>query len=139
VRWELDLRGFQHVQLIASGGLDEPDIAALRPYVYGFGVGTSIAGARVLDAGMDIVEIEGRPIAKRGKMSGAKQVWRDPHTLEDIVLPLGWEPERPGLVPQLTPLIRQGRLLADVPTPREIRQRVLDQLPLVADEIVPTR
>ena len=29
---------------------------------------------------MDIIEIEGAPIGKRGKMSGAKQTWRDDAT-----------------------------------------------------------
>jgi nicotinate phosphoribosyltransferase len=139
VRWELDLRGFQHVQLIVSGGLDEPDIAALAPLVYGFGVGTSMANARVIDAGMDIVEIEGRPIAKRGKLSGAKQVWRDPQTLTDIVLPLEWPAPAPEGVALMQPLLAHGEPLAPLPPPRELRQRVLEQLPRVAHEVVPQR
>ena len=58
VRWELDLRGFQHVKIVASGGLDEREVNTLYPYVDGFGVGTSIANARTIDFGMDIVEIQ---------------------------------------------------------------------------------
>jgi nicotinate phosphoribosyltransferase len=137
VRWELDLRGFQHVQLIASGGLDEAEVAELQPFVDGFGVGTSIANARTIDFGMDIVEIEGTPVAKRGKMSGAKQVWRDPTTLQDIVLPLGVEPGVTGLNSILMPLIDGGRLVDPLPSVRAIRQRVLDQLALVGHEVVP--
>ncbi len=137
VRWELDLRGFQHVQLIASGGLDEKTVAELQPYVDGFGVGTSIANARTIDFGMDIVEIEGTPVAKRGKMSGAKQVWRDPVSLQDVVLPLGVEPAVPGLEAVLVPLIDGGKLIDPLPTVRSIRQRVLDQLVLVGHEVVP--
>ncbi len=76
IRWELDIRGFKDVKLMASGGLDEQDIANLSDIVDAFGVGTSISGARVLDFSMDIVEINGKPIAKRGKKSGAKKVIR---------------------------------------------------------------
>lgn len=137
VRWELDLRGFTHVQLIASGGLDEKEVAELQPFVDGFGVGTSIANARTIDFGLDIVEIDGRPIAKRGKMSGAKQVWRDPLTLQDIVLPLGVEPPVSSLEPVLVPLMEHGKLIDPLPAVREIRQRVLDQLAIVGSEIVP--
>jgi nicotinate phosphoribosyltransferase len=105
--------------------------------VDGFGVGTSIANARTIDFGMDIVEIEGTPVAKRGKMSGAKQVWRDPTTLQDIVLPLGVEPGVTGLNSILMPLIDGGRLVDPLPSVRAIRQRVLDQLALVGHEVVP--
>lgn len=137
VRWELDLRGFQHVKLIASGGLDEKTVAELEPYVDGFGVGTSIANARTIDFGMDIIEIEGEPVAKRGKMSGAKQVWRDSATLRDVVLPLGVDPDESGRDAVLIPLMKRGRLVGPLPDERSIRQRVLDQLALVGQEVVP--
>src|SRR2546421_432077 len=78
VRWELDLRGFRHVKIIASGGIDEYEILNLNPLVDSYGVGTSIANAPVLNLGLDIMEIEGRPMAKRGKWSGAKDVLRRP-------------------------------------------------------------
>lgn len=135
VRWELDLRGFQHVELIASGGLDEPEIAALKDLVFGFGVGTSIANARTIDYSMDIIEIEGAPIGKRGKMSGAKQTWRDDATLRDIVLPL--EATREGERPMLQPLMRNGQLVDAYPDARSIRSHVMQQLALVGDEVVP--
>lgn len=137
VRWELDLRGFQHVKLIASGGLDEQSVAELEPHVDGFGVGTSIANARTIDFGMDIIEIEGAPVAKRGKMSGAKQVWRDPATLHDIVMPLGSEPAEAGRVAALIPLIEHGTLVSPLPDVRDIRRRVLEQLAIVGPEVVP--
>ena len=57
------------------------------PLVDGYGVGTSIANAPVLSFALDIMEIEGRPMAKRGKRSGAKQVWRVPGTVQNLVLP----------------------------------------------------
>ena len=137
VRWELDLRGFQHVKLIASGGLDERTVAELEPFVDGFGVGTSIANARTIDFGMDIIEIDGNPVAKRGKMSGAKQVWRDPTTLQDLVLPLGVEPDGACRDAALQPLMERGRLVDPLPDVRSIRQRVLGQLAIVGAEVVP--
>lgn len=138
VRWELDLRGFEHVQLVVSGGLDETDIPALAPLVYGFGVGTSIANARTIDFGLDIVEIEGRPVSKRGKMSGAKQVWRNPETLLDTVVPLSVPAPHAGAVAMMQPLIERGHRVAELPSAREIRAHVLRQLAVVGSEIVPT-
>src|SRR5689334_11674263 len=89
VRWELNMRGFDHVKIVASGGVDEYEILRLNPVVDGYGVGTSIANAPVLNFGLDIMEIEGRPMAKRGKWSGAKDVLRKRGTLETVVLPAG--------------------------------------------------
>jgi nicotinate phosphoribosyltransferase len=138
VRWELDLRGYSHVKLVVSGGLDEVEVAELQPWVYGFGVGTSIANARTIDFAMDIVEIDGQPVGKRGKMSGAKQVWREMSSLRDTVLPFGAGAPTGGHEPMMVPLIERGRLVDALPAPRAIRQRALDQLALVGSEIVPT-
>lgn len=134
VRWELDLRGFNHVKIVVSGGLDEDDVARLRPLVDGFGVGTSIANARTIDFAMDIVEIDGKPTGKRGKLSGAKQVWRDLTTCQDLVLPLG----QAGPVAResmLVSQIEQGRLVEPLPSARQIRDYVLVQLKSVAAEV----
>ena len=87
VRWELNLRGFDHVKIVASGGIDEYEILHLNPVVDSYGVGTSIANAPVLNFALDIVEIDGRPMAKRGKWSGAKDVLRRRGTLETAVVP----------------------------------------------------
>jgi nicotinate phosphoribosyltransferase len=73
-RWELELRGLGHVRFYVSGGIREEDIPVLNPLVHGYGIGTSISNAPVIDFAMDIVEIDGKPIAKRGKWSGSKQV-----------------------------------------------------------------
>jgi nicotinate phosphoribosyltransferase len=133
VRWELDLRGFQHVKLIASGGVDEYEILHLNPLVDAYGVGTSIANAPVLNFGLDIMEIEGKPFAKRGKMSGAKDVLRCQHCQATVVVPRGraagtctcgqgrWEV-------LLKPLVRGGRIVRDLPPPRTVRDHVLEQL-----------
>jgi nicotinate phosphoribosyltransferase len=100
--------------------------------VDGYGVGTSIASAPVLSFALDIMEIEGRPMAKRGKRSGAKQVWRLPDSVRNIVLPA----HKPAPVtadgrpaePLLKPLIARGRLVRDLPPPRTVRDYVLEQM-----------
>jgi nicotinate phosphoribosyltransferase len=132
VRWELDLRGFQHVKIITSGGIDEYEILKLNPLVDAYGVGTSIANAPVLNFALDIMEIEGRPMAKRGKWSGAKDVLRCRRCRDTVVVPAG-TPPRPcacggGRESVLKPLVRAGRLARDLPPPRTIRDHVLDQL-----------
>src|SRR3989338_6122748 len=141
VRWELDIRGFEHVKILASGGIDEYEILRLNPLVDGYGVGTSIANAPVLSFPLDIMEIEGRPMAKRGKRSGAKQVWRMPGSVQNTVLPahkpapIGAD-GRPaeGL---LKPLIASGRLVRDLPPPRSIREYVLEQMARI--DLAPAR
>src|SRR5947199_834115 len=132
VRWELDIRGFEHVKILASGGIDEYEILKLNPLVDGYGVGTSIANAPVLSFALDIMEIEGQPMAKRGKRSGSKQVWRVPGTVRNVVLPAGKPaPKGPdgrrgeGL---LKPLIVDGRDVRDLPPPRTLREYVLEQM-----------
>src|SRR5512134_156807 len=134
VRWELDLRGFEHVKLIASGGVDEHEILRLNPIVDAYGVGTSIANAPVLNFGLDIMEIEGRPMAKRGKWSGAKDVLRCPVCRTTLVVPKGREPaascgcEQGRWELMLKPLVQAGRIVRDLPPPRTVRDYVLEQL-----------
>lgn len=132
VRWELDIRGFEHVKILASGGIDEYEILKLNPLVDGYGVGTSIANAPVLSFALDIVEIEGQPMAKRGKRSGAKQVWRSPGTVKNVVLPAAKPapvgPDGRAAEPMLKPLILGGRIARDLPPPRTLREHVLEQM-----------
>lgn len=87
VRWELGLRGFGDVRVIVSGGLDEHEIAGLAAVTDAFGVGTAISNAPVVDFSFDLVEVNGRPSAKRGKRSGHKQVWECPACRTRSVLP----------------------------------------------------
>ena len=128
VRWELNLRGFDHVKLIASGGIDEYEILRLNPVADSYGVGTSIANAPVLNFALDIMEIEGRAMSKRGKMSGAKDVLRRRGTLETIVIPAGTASPAGTWDPMLKPLVTGGRVARDLPPPRTIRDFVLEQL-----------
>jgi nicotinate phosphoribosyltransferase len=109
--------------------VDEYEILRLNPVVDSYGVGTSIANAPVLNFALDIMEIEGRPTAKRGKWSGAKQVFRRRGSLETAVVPAGATPPGPGpWDPLLKPLTKAGRIVRDLPPPRTIRDFVLDQL-----------
>lgn len=76
VRHRLDLAGFAHVGVFVSGGLTAERIRqfiAEKAPVNGFGVGSSISGAPPIDFTADIHELEGRAIAKRGRLPGLTQ------------------------------------------------------------------
>jgi len=133
VRWELDLRGFKEVKLFVSGGIDEKKIAELNPLVDGYGIGTAISNAPVMDFAMDIVEINGEPIAKRGKMSGSKGIYRCPNCFVHSMIPEGSKPKKicncnSEYENLLKPIITDGRLLRPLTKPQEIREYVLKQL-----------
>jgi nicotinate phosphoribosyltransferase len=136
VRWELDLRGYRHVKLFVSGGLDEEEILKLNPAADAYGVGTAISNAPVLNFAMDIVEVDGVPTAKRGKMSGRKVVYRCSRCRRTQVLPAGVpRPDCCGgeMVSLLQPLVEDGRLVRALPDVHVIRHQVLadlDQVPL---------
>ncbi len=73
VRAWLDLEGFKDVTIFVSGGLDPERIRYFIENgapVDGFGVGSYISGAKPIDFTADLHEIEGKPIAKRGRMPG---------------------------------------------------------------------
>jgi nicotinate phosphoribosyltransferase len=131
VRWELNLRGFSSVKLFLSGGMTEGTIRELNPLADAYGVGTAISNAPVMDFALDIVEIEGRPMAKRGKRSGRKAVYRCLGCRERWVLPAdASSPSCPcgGSVESLlVPLLRQGRIVHELPSTQEIRSRVLTE------------
>lgn len=140
VRWELNLRGYEGVKIFVSGGLNEDTVKELAEAgADAFGVGTWVSGAPTLDFAMDIVEVDGVPHAKRGKLGGKKQVWRCKECLSDIVTPADAAQPRCGecrgdTEPMLKPLIKDGRIVAPLRTPREIREHVLSQLQRLAGE-----
>ncbi len=73
VRARLDLAGYRHVRIIVSGGLT-PDrmkyfLDNAAP-VDSFGVGSYVSGARPIDFTGDLKEIDGKPVAKRGRIPG---------------------------------------------------------------------
>jgi len=73
VRARLDQAGYGHVKIFISGGLDAERIRMFvesSAPVDGFGVGSYISGARPIDFTADLHEIDGRPVAKRGRIPG---------------------------------------------------------------------
>jgi nicotinate phosphoribosyltransferase len=73
VRARLDQAGFRHVQITVSGGLNPERIAYFKEAgapVDSFAVGSYISGATPIDFTGDIKEIDGQPIAKRGRIPG---------------------------------------------------------------------
>ena len=136
VRWTLDLHGYNHVKIIVSGGLDENKIRELRDVADAFGVGTSIAFPPSIDISMDIVEVERGgewiPISKRGKLPGAKKLYRC-KPLNDIVTP--WSQDKPPLCsdgspakPLMKKYVENGKIVEKLPSINEIRSYVLEQL-----------
>ena len=71
VKRRLEMAGAGHVDIIVSGGLDPERIRVLSAAgAAAFGVGSYIAHASPRDMTMDIKEIDGKPIAKRGRIPG---------------------------------------------------------------------
>jgi nicotinate phosphoribosyltransferase len=71
IRARLDQAGFPQVKLFASGGINEermPDL--IEAGIDAFGVGSFISRAPAIDMTMDLKEIAGNPIAKRGRIPG---------------------------------------------------------------------
>jgi len=134
VRWELDFRGYNHVKIFVSGGLNDESIADLSlAGADGFGVGTSVSNAPSIDFAMDIVEADGKPVAKRGKLGGRKIVWRcDDCLIERVAAAPATEPKCPncgGRMRKLfAPLLSKGRLSKTLPSADHIRETVLGQL-----------
>jgi nicotinate phosphoribosyltransferase len=143
VRRILDDGGLSAVAILASGGLDEDDLARIirsGAPINGFGMGTSLTtsfDAPALDCAYKLQEYAGLARRKRsaGKATwpGRKQVWRrfgaDGRIAGDIV---ALEDERPDGEPLLEPVMQGGRRLAPAPSLARIREhaaRGLERLP----------
>lgn len=71
VRARLDQAGFTYVKIFVSGGLTPERISILsKEPVDAFGVGSYISDASPIDMTLDIKEVKGKPIAKRGRIPG---------------------------------------------------------------------
>lgn len=132
VRWELDLRGFNEVRLFVSGGLNEFEILRLNNIADAFGVGTCLSNAPVIDFSLDLVEIEGKPLAKRGKKSGHKKVLqcKDCHKL--LIVPEKKKISKcecgGDFLLSLRKLIKKGKITESLPSPQKIRSFTMNQL-----------
>jgi len=140
VRWELDIRGYKNVKIFVSGGLNEESIRILKDCpVDGFGIGTSVANAPTIDFAMNIIEINNKPVAKRGTFGGEKRVWRCPKCFSDLAtLAKGKAPTckrcKKKMQPLLKPLLRNGKIVGKLKPAREIRKQVLKDLKKVGLE-----
>lgn len=133
VRWELDIRGYENVKLFVSGGINEEGILKYNPWADAYGVGTHISNSPVINFAMDIVEIDGKPSAKRGKKSGRKQLWECPscksrkQTLTGVneVVCTECGSKMKAL---LSGYLDNGKRLKPSCSPREIREGVLQNI-----------
>ncbi|MEM2143101.1 MAG: nicotinate phosphoribosyltransferase [Candidatus Thorarchaeota archaeon] len=141
VRWELDVRGYKHVKIFVSGGLDAEEMRRLSDApVDGYGVGSAISNARPIDYAMDIVSLyedgSWTPAAKRGKMSGRKRVYRCESCLRLRVMlvddPPPACPECGKVMSSLSvQLMHSGVPVSEVHPPERLRERVLQQLTMI--------
>ena len=129
IRWELNIRGRRDVKIFVSGGVKIEDILSLKDIVDAFGVGTSIAGAKPMDFALDIVEKEGKFVAKRGKRGGMKQVYRDWRTLEDEVR-LFKDPAPEGKEPLIRKVMENGKILeeSDMESARKLALKQMETI-----------
>ncbi len=109
LRWELDAQGHEDVDIFLSGGLGPADLRELRDVADGFGVGSYISNADPVDFALDIVAVDGEPIAKRGKLSGVKSVYRTADGGHHVGLRDGAGPTDGESL--LEPLLRDGTLV----------------------------
>ncbi len=111
VRWELDSRGYDDVDIFCSGGLGPDQLCELRDVADGFGVGSYITSRDPVDFSLDIVTRDGEPISKRGKLSGVKEVYRTPEGGHHVTLADRDGPD--GGDPLLEPLVRDGEIVRE--------------------------
>ncbi len=135
VRWELDTRGFEDVDIFLSGGIDAEAITELRDVADGFGIGGYVANSDPVDFSLDIVEVEGEPAAKRGEKGYAKQVFRK--NRQDVVVPEG---EEAGGTPQLKKIIEKGEVVEEDLSYGTAREHLLNTISdWPADQLLPFR
>jgi nicotinate phosphoribosyltransferase len=110
VKWALDVHGHD-VDVFVSGGLGPDELRNLRDVADGFGVGGYVSNADPVDFALDIVEMDGEPAAKRGKLGGVKEVYRTPDGGHHVGLRGRDGPDDGERL--LEPLVRGGELVAD--------------------------
>ncbi|WP_406692506.1 nicotinate phosphoribosyltransferase [Saccharopolyspora sp. ID03-671] len=136
-REQLDSLGASNTRVVVSGDLDEYAIASLRAEpVDGYGVGTSLvtgSGAPTAEMVYKLVEVEGRPVAKRsshkesrGGRKAAIRRYKDTGTaVEEVVHRVGAEPDLGPHDRRLQiPLIRDGKRVEGLPTLEQDRERL---------------
>lgn len=130
IRWTLHLMGRDDVRIVVSGGIGERTVRELREVVDAFGVGTSITYPRPVDMSMDIVEklVDGEwvPYTKRGKLPGARKVYRCGALDYEIT---HWAEKPRRCSEELTKQwLANGKLVRELPSLRNIHEYVIEQL-----------
>lgn len=136
VRRVLDEAGASDVPIIASGGLDEHDVARLVAAgapIGAFGLGTRIdtsADAPSLDLVYKLVRVDDRDVLK---LSAGKETWAGPKAVHRFVgadgrlardrLAAADEPLPAGAAALLSPVMAGGEVLRPHPTLQEVRAR----------------
>ena len=143
----LDETGLGHVQVFASGGLDEFEIDALLSAgapIDGFGVGTKVgvsADAPWTDCAYKLVEYGGKPrlklSPKKQTLPGRKQVYRsrdgDGAYLRDVIsLAEEGAPER-GAEPLLRQVMTEGRSAEPPDSLERLRERFAEEFSRLPD------
>ena len=121
---------------VNSGGMESNLAVGFRwqRRVGGVKGGLTLSAPRsVINFAMDVVQKVGDPVAKRGKLGGKKQVWRCERCSLDLVVPFNASgPPCPTCasqtIPMLQPLMRNGRVVTELPSTTEIRNYVIRQL-----------
>jgi nicotinate phosphoribosyltransferase len=126
----LDGAGLTAVRIVASGGLDEHEVADLVRVgapVDAYGIGTQMgvsADAPFVDSVYKLVVYDGRPVLKlsadKATLPGEKQVYR---TAEGDTIALRDEPPPPDAQPLLLKVIEGGRRAAGPDTLEAMRAR----------------
>jgi nicotinate phosphoribosyltransferase len=137
VRWELDARGYHRVKIYVSGNLGETAIRSLARHADGFYVEDTIAAAPVVDFGLDIVEVDGEPRARRGILSGRKHLWRCESCGNRGIAPVG---ARLGRCPRcrghlgdaLITMLEGGVPVGSAPQASAARRRAMDEVRIAA-------
>lgn len=144
VRRILDEAGFQDVEIVGSGGLDEFDLEELSqanaPYnAYGVGTKMGVSGdAPWTDMAYKLVRYGERPVLKlsAGKTSlpGAKQVFRfvERGKLHHDVIALEEDAVLDGQ-PMLQSVMTNGRIVRPLPSLSVIRERCREELDQLGD------
>ena len=136
-REQLDRLGARGTRIVLSGDLDEYAIAALRAEpVDAYGVGTSlVTGSGAPTAGMvyKLVEVDGRPVAKRssakeskgGRKSALRRYKPTGTALEEVVF-LAGQPVAAGPHDRVlpVPLVHKGELVGDRDSLEQSRERL---------------
>lgn len=144
IRKIFDESGFPEIKIFISSGLDEysiEDMLRRGAKVDGFGVGTKLVTSSdqpMLECVYKLVEYEDRDGVMQPKIKlslnkvtypGRKQVWRiekDSKFVKDV-LALDKEVVKGG-EPKLVKIFENGKLVYKIPSLKEIRKRVRDEL-----------